>query len=587
LFDSSYFSWNSARSKGIVDFYSYKWFYFKKIADLGAGYGDIGGVLYRLGADMTAVDARQDHLKIIKKKYTGIKTVQANLDATWPFYGQKFDLILDLGLLCHLSGYEAHLKAACASTTHLVLETAVCDSDDPQKCLEIDEGRNTYDLAYNGNGCRPSPAAIERVLKECGMNFKRMDNSKFNAVDYVYDWYPKNDNSSNLQKRRIWFCVKENSPVQFANPASEIAYSPVIIPPSQGFITPIKNTGILAARSRPPMSARMEAEAKAKAAGIEIITAPVPSPIRSHKGPSSLNDKVKSDSRKFSLITPDDFAAPVTTQMSAVISTNTVSSRMWYKKIAPLLPNLRLTQNMLSMSGFAKTDKSADVIMCSLDNLQVYNRIWIDEWFSPELTDEHIAILQKCNIIITPSLLNAQEIWKHIPHANITRVAKPWPLFAVTPAEGSYYLYFEKSEALTNLLFDAWDETYGNLVVAGSSLKTPPYATFVSDSESYTQIMKLLMGAHALIDLSENNFYASGLLKLATSVNLPVLTNNHITMNPNTTIIQQDKAASLYPTTEHIKAAINKFANSAKSKATFNENYNQLVLEDVRKITGI
>src|ERR1700678_2913762 len=141
MFDSSYHARNAALSKGIVEFYSYKFFYFKKLLDLGSGHGDIAGVLYRLGADTTCVDARQDHLKIVKKKYTGVKTVQANLDANWPFYGQKFDLILDLGLLCHLSGYEDHLKTVCASTTHLILETAVCDSDDPQKCLEIDEGR--------------------------------------------------------------------------------------------------------------------------------------------------------------------------------------------------------------------------------------------------------------------------------------------------------------------------------------------------------------------------------------------------------------------------------------------------------------
>src|SRR5271170_133102 len=103
MFDGKYFDWNQKRIKSIVDFYGYKFFYFKRILDLGCGYGDLGGVLYRLGSDVTGVDARQEHLKIVNKKYTGIKTVQANLDANWPFHGQRFDLILDLGLMCHLS----------------------------------------------------------------------------------------------------------------------------------------------------------------------------------------------------------------------------------------------------------------------------------------------------------------------------------------------------------------------------------------------------------------------------------------------------------------------------------------------------
>src|SRR5271170_7730703 len=172
MFDGKYFEWNQKRIKGIVDFYGYKFFYFKRILDLGCGHGDLGGVLYRLGADITCVDARQEHLKVLAKKFQGIKTVKADLDGAWPFFGQRFDLILDLGLICHLDNYKKHLQDVCASTTHLVLETAVCDSDDPDLCIKIPEDKGTYDLSVNGMGCRPTAAAIEKVLRECGMSFK-------------------------------------------------------------------------------------------------------------------------------------------------------------------------------------------------------------------------------------------------------------------------------------------------------------------------------------------------------------------------------------------------------------------------------
>lgn len=592
MFDGSYFEWNQKRIKNIVDFYGYKFFYFKKILDLGCGYGDLGGVLYRLGSDVTGVDARQEHLKIVNKKYTGIKTVQANLDAPWPFHGQKFDLILDLGLLCHLADYEAHLKAVCASTTHLVLETAVCDSDDPHKNISIDEEKVVYDLAYSGKGCRPSAAAIERVLRDCGMNFKRIDNPKYNAADYSYDWYPKNDNSTSLQKRRIWFAVRENSPIQFANPSSEIATPPITISSPQGYISPLKNSGLpITASPKVPMSARIESEARAKLGLIEnnlqITSASIQSPIYTYQTITTLDDKVRYDSKEFSLIHPDNFASPIISQFAGTVYPTTFSSRMWYKKISPLFPNIKLFKSALSMPEFSKTDKTPDLIMCSINNLQAYNRIWIDEWFGPTLTNEHIETLKKCQVIITPSLLNAQEIWKHIPQAKIIRTNRPWPLLSVSPAEGEYYLYFEKSAELTKLLFESWGSNFGNLVVVGSSIKVPSFATFISDTESYSQIMKLIIGAKAIIDLSSNNYYASGINKLATSISLPIITNNNIKFGPNITMIGQDKKISVYPTTDHIRQAMNKFISGAYSKPVFAEAYNQSVVEDFRKILGI
>ena len=596
MFDGKYFDWNQKRIKAIVDFYGYKFFYFKRILDLGCGYGDLGGVLYRLGSDLTGVDARQEHLKVVSKKYNGIKTVQANLDGNWPFHGQKFDMILDLGLLCHLENYEKHLAAVCASTTHLVLETAVCDSDDPQKCMLIEEDHNIYDLSYGGRACRPSAAAIERVLLESGMNFKRIDNSKFNSGDYVYDWYLRNDNSCNLNKRRIWFAVKDNSPIQFANPASELAYPPITVATSpQGYITPIINSGIpvtpTTASPKPPISVRMEAEAKARTAATApqpSSTMPEPSPIRTTVKSLSLNDRVRTDSRDFALITPDPFQTTVNPDIKGIILPNTHSSKMWFKKIAPLFPNIKLSNKALSMTGFAKTDAVPDLVMCSLDNLQVHSRVWIDEWMSPALIADHIEILKKCHNIVTSSLANAQEIWKHIPNANITRVSKPWPAMAVEPAEGEFFLYFEKATELTDLLLKSWDPEWGKLVVVGSSVKLPTFASYFSDSESYVQVMKLILGAKALVDLSENIYYDSGIINIAHRLGLPILSNNHFKLGGNFTLISQDKKSSIYPTNVDIRKAMESFKTSKHVKAGTAgiQTHNNLVVEEVRKILG-
>lgn len=225
MFDKHYLDWNQKRIKGILDFYGHKFLYYKKILDLGCGQADISGVLYRLGADITAVDARQEHLKFAAKKYSGIKTVKADLDKAWPYQGKLFDIVLDLDLICHLSDYENHLRVVCQSTTHLVLETAVCDSDDPFKCVILPENKSEYDASFNGVSSRPSAAAIERILLECGMNFRRQDNARYNSGTYIYDWSSNNNNECDINKRRLWFAVKNTSHIQFSkqNTASQFA----------------------------------------------------------------------------------------------------------------------------------------------------------------------------------------------------------------------------------------------------------------------------------------------------------------------------------------------------------------------------
>lgn len=213
-FDAKYIDWNQKRIKGILDFYGSKFFFYKKILDLGSGHGDISAVFHRLGAEVLAVDARDNHLSMIKKKYPGIKTLKFDLDQKLPFKPKSYDLVLDLGLLCHLFNYEQHLRDVCLATTHLVLETAVCDSNDPNKSVSVPEDKHAQDLSFNGMGSRPTVANIEKILKECDMEFVRQDSFKYNSNKYVYNWTEKNSNDFSLNNRRIWFCVKASTNIK-------------------------------------------------------------------------------------------------------------------------------------------------------------------------------------------------------------------------------------------------------------------------------------------------------------------------------------------------------------------------------------
>lgn len=597
MFDGKYFDWNQKRIKGIVDHYGYKFFYGKKIADLGCGYADLSGTLYRLGSEITAVDVRQEHLKIVSKKFPGIKVVRANLEGPWPFFGTKFDIVLDLGLVCHLSSIEEHLKAVCASTTHLILETAVCDSDDAHKVIKLSEGKEAYDLSYTGTGCRPSAAYIERILTDCGMTFKRMDNAKFNSGDYKYDWPPRNDNSADLSKRRIWFAVRNDAnivmPYIGAQPAVIVQPPPAApdfhfgsaLPPSS-FVSTIQSSGvptILTASPRPPMHSRILAEGLHHPGVASSYT----SSNYTEPQPDSLNFQIMKNSKEFALITPESYEPPTTYQNSGIIFPNSPSSRMWVKKISPFFPNIVMSTKALEMAGFKKSPDTPNVVMCSLNTLVVNDRIWIEEWNNNSLTQAQIDKLRNCKTILTPSLVNMQEILRYLPEANVLRVEKPWPMLNIDPIRHDYFLYFEKDEAVTRILLESWEEVFGKLIIVGSRVKLPTFAEFVSDTVDFDSISSLIMGAKAIIDLSTNTYYMSGILSLATSLTLPVITNNQAYLNTyGTVMVAQDQSA--YPAPANIHKAVSKFVNEmSKPPAKFSESYNDNLVATVQKLVGV
>lgn len=201
-FEHHYREWRDKRVQCVIDHYGTDFFKGKTVLELGCGYGDIGARFAALGADVTCTDAREEHLAALRRRYPFLKTARADLDAEWPFAG-TFDVILHLGTLYHLKHFEQPLIRACASAEHLVLETEVCDSDNPAMILFTSE--SGYDQAFNGAGNRPSPAYVERVLKQCGMRYELLGTSAYDTKYHTYNWRIQNTNAWKKGLRRIWF----------------------------------------------------------------------------------------------------------------------------------------------------------------------------------------------------------------------------------------------------------------------------------------------------------------------------------------------------------------------------------------------
>lgn len=73
----------------------------KKVLDVGCGTGRLLGELKLFGADIVACDVSSEMLKLAKKKYPSVETVEADIEDL-PFEDGTFDLVIATFVIVHL-----------------------------------------------------------------------------------------------------------------------------------------------------------------------------------------------------------------------------------------------------------------------------------------------------------------------------------------------------------------------------------------------------------------------------------------------------------------------------------------------------
>ena len=127
----------------------------------------------------------------------------------------------------------------------------VCDSDDPNRVIQIDEHHSVYDWAFGGVASKPSAANIEQILKERGVCFRRLDSADLNTGSFKYDWSVGNTGNRIIGNRRFWICKKDGSDAQIINTTHKI--EPVKIKQSKLNISPqIINTNTIQIQNNKP-----------------------------------------------------------------------------------------------------------------------------------------------------------------------------------------------------------------------------------------------------------------------------------------------------------------------------------------------
>lgn len=216
-----YPEWNYKKIKLIMDYYGPRSFVGKTMADLGSFHGDISGAFLRLGVRCTSYEWRDENIAIAKKKYPNLRQVKADLSKEFA-ENNRFDIVLNLGLLPHLENPEEHLRYVCSITDNLVLESECIDSKDPYRINFVSENVQNKEWGITGRSAKLSVAFIERVLRECGFEFKKISETKLNTGKYIYDWAEKDSGAGNIFYRKIWFAKKIGAPNIIANTNSQL-----------------------------------------------------------------------------------------------------------------------------------------------------------------------------------------------------------------------------------------------------------------------------------------------------------------------------------------------------------------------------
>jgi ubiquinone/menaquinone biosynthesis C-methylase UbiE len=203
MFDDHYVEWREKRINAIVDHYGLDFLRGKTMLEVGCGYGDIGGFFAAEEVEVTCSDAREEYLIECAERYPDVKTIVADLDKEWP--PGTYDIVLHLGVLYHLADYKQTIRDACRCCTHLVLETEVLNSSE-LTTLPLEE--SGYDQAFNGVGNRPTQAAVEKILDDCGFIYEMVVDDRCNSGFHSYDWEIDESKEWHHGLRRFWFCKK-------------------------------------------------------------------------------------------------------------------------------------------------------------------------------------------------------------------------------------------------------------------------------------------------------------------------------------------------------------------------------------------
>ncbi|MED4912159.1 methyltransferase domain-containing protein [Brevibacillus centrosporus] len=143
----------------------------KSIIDVGCGTGRLTEFLLNQGANVFAIDGREDNIQQLRMFYPNVRADVVDLETDELLKYGLFDIVFCYGILYHLSDPLHFIKNAEKLCRDMILiETCITDALEPICKIEVEDGTNNSQSIHHA-GSRPSPAYVIFCLKKAGFPF--------------------------------------------------------------------------------------------------------------------------------------------------------------------------------------------------------------------------------------------------------------------------------------------------------------------------------------------------------------------------------------------------------------------------------
>lgn len=169
----------------------------KRVLDIACNSGFWAMQFALLGAEVVGFDARPDLIEEanLVKRVVGVKNVDFRVLDFWDMgpqsLGDKFDIVLSLGILYHLpKPIEALRLTKSMAREYILLDTEVSPSPDSVLQLRWEEPAEIRSANRSGIVAIPSKGAIDLILREIGMSesIRIPLRTKDMPYDYLGEW---------------------------------------------------------------------------------------------------------------------------------------------------------------------------------------------------------------------------------------------------------------------------------------------------------------------------------------------------------------------------------------------------------------
>jgi 2-polyprenyl-3-methyl-5-hydroxy-6-metoxy-1,4-benzoquinol methylase len=201
--------WNPTRVKKLVSIFGEEWFKDKTILDMACGFGNISRQLQQYNPKQIVMTdgCSLNVQELLRRQTKNIDIYQIDQERKWES-DVIFDLCIYWGIIYHLKNWKEDLKRAIKYSNVITIESEVADIFDANYEKDNKE-LGIYDASIHGMGVITTAEAIEQILKEENLIYKRYDDEDLNCAFFKYDW-KLGSRGCPENSRRFWVACKKD-----------------------------------------------------------------------------------------------------------------------------------------------------------------------------------------------------------------------------------------------------------------------------------------------------------------------------------------------------------------------------------------